>query len=223
MRKVKVIGGFGEKKSNRGTQWYLQDRIYDTEGISTALSSFKSDYWIFIRKEDNMDNKRKIEKVGNISPSGHHNGDVYSTKGISRTVCARDWKDPVKIIENKEDDRSIKKVGNYSPSNHHGKNVYSDKGLSPTLCGQSVYKNGLNIQTDEKDQEFRIRKLTPLECERLQAFPDNWTKYGKDGEIISNTQRYKCCGNAVTTTVITWIADEMFKNLTEEEKKELDL
>ena len=73
------------------------------------------------------------------------------------------------------------------------------------------------------DKDFRIRKLTPLECERLQAFPDNWTKYGKDGEIISNTQRYKCCGNAVTTTVITWIADEMFKNLTEEEKKELKL
>ena len=55
-----------------------------------------------------------------------------------------------------------------------------------------------------------IRKLTPLECERLQGFPDNWTKYGKDNEIISDTQRYKCCGNAVTTNVITAIVDEMF-------------
>lgn len=67
--------------------------------------------------------------------------------------------------------------------------------------------------------DFRIRKLTPLECERLQAFPDNFTKYGKDGEEISNTQRYKCVGNAVTTTVITYLADEMFKHL-EEEKEE---
>lgn len=55
-----------------------------------------------------------------------------------------------------------------------------------------------------------VRKLTPKECERLQAFPDDWTKYGKDGELISDTQRYKCCGNAVTTNVITAIVDEMF-------------
>lgn len=62
----------------------------------------------------------------------------------------------------------------------------------------------------EMDKEYRIRKLTPVECERLQGFPDDWTKYGKDGELISDTQRYKCCGNAVTTTVITAIIDEMF-------------
>lgn len=51
-----------------------------------------------------------------------------------------------------------------------------------------------------------IRRLTPMECERLQAFPDNWTKYGIDTNDkiieISDTQRYKMCGNAVTTNVI---------------------
>lgn len=52
---------------------------------------------------------------------------------------------------------------------------------------------------------FYIRKLTPIETERLQGFPDNWTKTGADGTEISNTQRYKCCGNAVTTNVITYI------------------
>jgi len=46
----------------------------------------------------------------------------------------------------------------------------------------------------------KIRMLTPLECERLQGFPDNWT----DG--ISDTQRYKCIGNAVTVPVIEYIA-----------------
>ena len=58
-----------------------------------------------------------------------------------------------------------------------------------------------------------VRKLTPVECERLQGFPDNWTKYGKDDELISDTQRYKCCGNAVTTNVITAIVDEMFEGV----------
>lgn len=59
-------------------------------------------------------------------------------------------------------------------------------------------------------RDFRIRRLTPIECERLQGFPDNWTKYGKDNEPISDTQRYKCCGNAVTTNVIAAIIEEMF-------------
>ena len=58
--------------------------------------------------------------------------------------------------------------------------------------------------------DIGLRKLTPCECERLQGFPDDWTKYGKDDELISDTQRYKCCGNAVTTNVITAIVDEMF-------------
>ena len=59
---------------------------------------------------------------------------------------------------------------------------------------------------------LRIRRLTPVECERLQAFPDNYTKYGADGSLISDTQRYKCIGNAVTTTVITAIINEMFSD-----------
>lgn len=42
----------------------------------------------------------------------------------------------------------------------------------------------------------KIRRLTPLECERLQGFPDDWTA----GE--SDTQRYKMCGNAVTVNVV---------------------
>lgn len=45
-----------------------------------------------------------------------------------------------------------------------------------------------------------IRKLTPLECERLQGFPDGYT------DILSDTQRYKCLGNAVTVPVVQYIA-----------------
>ncbi len=52
----------------------------------------------------------------------------------------------------------------------------------------------------------RIRRLTPIECERLQGFSDDWTKYGlfEDGKVkeVSDTQRYKCLGNAVTTNVV---------------------
>jgi DNA (cytosine-5)-methyltransferase 1 len=55
-----------------------------------------------------------------------------------------------------------------------------------------------------------IRRLTPIECERLQGFPDDWTKYGSDGEVISDSQRYKMMGNAVTANVVTAIINKMF-------------
>ncbi len=51
----------------------------------------------------------------------------------------------------------------------------------------------------------QIRRLTPIECERLQGFPDNWT------EGLSDTQRYKCMGNAVTTNVVEWVVTQLYK------------
>lgn len=56
-----------------------------------------------------------------------------------------------------------------------------------------------------------IRRLTPVECERLQAFPDNWTAEGINGPI-SDTQRYKMCGNAVTTNVIQAVFERILAN-----------
>ena len=62
------------------------------------------------------------------------------------------------------------------------------KELSPSLkATRSNYK----VTTP-----FEVRRLTPIDCERLQGFPDNWT------EGVSERQRYKQCGNAVTTKVI---------------------
>jgi len=52
---------------------------------------------------------------------------------------------------------------------------------------------------------FRIRRLTPTECERLQGFPDNWT------EMLSDTRRYKAMGNAVTVNVVEAIGKELIK------------
>ena len=59
-------------------------------------------------------------------------------------------------------------------------------------------------------QEVKIRRLTPIECERLQGFPDNWTAEGTDGPI-SDTQRYKMCGNAVTVNVVEAVFERILK------------
>ena len=56
-----------------------------------------------------------------------------------------------------------------------------------------------------------IRRLTPIECERLQGFPDDWTKTGKELGTISDSQRYKMCGNAVTVDVVKAVAEKIKK------------
>ena len=57
-----------------------------------------------------------------------------------------------------------------------------------------------------------VRRLTEIECERLQGFPDNWTQYGDyNGAIkpIAKTQRYKLIGNAVTVDIVELIAKRL--------------
>ena len=63
-------------------------------------------------------------------------------------------------------------------------------------------------------QNMAVRRLTPRECERLQGFPDDWTRYGmEDGEKIeiSDTQRYRMLGNAVTVPVAKWVGKRIVK------------
>ena len=62
------------------------------------------------------------------------------------------------------------------------------------------------------------RKLTPMECERLQSFPDNWTAEGIDpsGKVKPQADgpRYKQMGNAVTVNVAEWIARRVHAAMT---------
>jgi DNA (cytosine-5)-methyltransferase 1 len=73
-------------------------------------------------------------------------------------------------------------------------------------------ENGKAVLTSMHDR--RIRRLTPVECERLQGFPSGWTEYGDyDGVIkkVADTQRYKTLGNAITVKVM----EEIGKHLLE--------
>ena len=79
--------------------------------------------------------------------------------------------------------------------------VFDVRGISPALT-----RHNSNYAIS------RMRRLTEIECERLQGFPDNWTQYGDyNGTIkpISKTQRYKLIGNAVTVDIVTMIAKRL--------------
>ena len=63
--------------------------------------------------------------------------------------------------------------------------------------------------TQRETQDWVVRKLTPLECERLMGWPDNYTQNGIDDTgtpiIIAKTSRYKICGNGIVTPITKWI------------------
>lgn len=110
-----------------------------------------------------------------------------------------------------------------------GYRVYDPAGTSTTLAGEAggvgaktgLYQISKTIRSSSRgscDKKHNwdhilddsiIRRLTPVECERLQGFPDNWT------EGISDTQRYKTLGNAVTVNVIKAIGESLREAMNE--------
>lgn len=106
------------------------------------------------------------------------------------------------ICEKLEDNMSgTIRIGNVNGSTGQANRIYSVKGK--TVCmsangGGGGAKTGL-YKIDLPDGDYTVRKLTPVEAERAQTLPDNYT------EGISNTQRYKCIGNGWTVDVIAHI------------------
>jgi DNA (cytosine-5)-methyltransferase 1 len=103
----------------------------------------------------------------------------------------------------------IKEVGDFR--NDEGWRPRKD-GLSPCLATRRSSEQDISTMPPILKGSYRIRRLTPIECERLQGFPDNHTSKGiYDGEVkeMSNTQRYKQCGNAVTVDVVQAIANKL--------------
>jgi DNA (cytosine-5)-methyltransferase 1 len=76
------------------------------------------------------------------------------------------------------------------------------EGTSQTLTSQM---NG--IEPTVLTPTMAVRRLTPLECERLMGWPDNWTATKADGTPQSDTHRYKQCGNGVASPVAQWIGE----------------
>ena len=105
--------------------------------------------------------------------------------------------------------RKVFPIGNTTGSNN-------EQGQEPREQISNTLRTGYsNKRSNETyvEEGVQIRRLTPTECERLQGFPDGWTEKGmdKDGKevVISDTQRYRCLGNAVTTSVIKSVGEKL--------------
>lgn len=89
--------------------------------------------------------------------------------------------------------------------------AYSVEVTAPTLTASN--NPSRSPQSTEVTQQvaavhaaqMAVRRLTPLECERLMAFPDDHTRWRADGTEQSDSARYKQCGNGVVANVAEWI------------------
>jgi len=79
-----------------------------------------------------------------------------------------------------------------------GGGIWEETVLSPTLKATQAAPS---VTTT-----YAVRRLTPLECERLMGWPDDHTRWTDDGREQADTNRYKQCGNGVATPVARWIA-----------------
>lgn len=96
-------------------------------------------------------------------------------------------------------DKQIEMIGNWKGFERPLENVKTWEDKMWTLTTHTAkMSNGIKLVSMVND-ELRIRKLTPIECERLQTMPDNYTEW------VSDTQRYKMLGNGWTCDVIAHI------------------
>jgi len=180
------IGGYRLEWQLLNTSWFLpqnRERIY-LVGYSTNTKR----------------NWRGVFPIG-----GNNTEDFTmegSRKAVTKCLTARGQADLHSGLQ------LIKEVGDFR--NDEGWRPRKD-GLSPCLATRRSSEQDVSTMPPII-KGSRIRRLTPIECERLQGFPDNHTEYGNyDGEVkkMSNTQRYKQCGNAVTTDVVQAIAEKI--------------
>jgi len=107
-----------------------------------------------------------------------------------------------------------------SPQSHHAQMFIAEQvsfydGYNQKLDDSGIHRS-LRIGRDSSDfiaqpaePSMAVRRLTPLECERLMGWPDDHTRFKADGTEQADTHRYKQCGNGVATPVAKWVAEHI--------------
>ena len=94
---------------------------------------------------------------------------------------------------------------------NQGENARYEPVIEESHTMPSLVARGPHAVGQDYAPTLIVRRLTPLECERLMGWPDNHTAQSTNGSV-SDTQRYKMCGNGVASPVATWIAKHILAN-----------
>lgn len=229
------IGGYRLEWQLLNTRWFLpqnRERIYlvgHLAGRSRAgIFPIGSDEGDVIRTERRTSGEISTTLTANGTMT---RGDTYVQVGTCRTYNGgkefRRMKNdiaPTLLARGRRDGSGMPVIQLNSSKESNGRQpyqqnrVYDVEGSSPAL---SCHKADLMIcqrltisanSFQENNFVGSIRRLTEVECERLQGFPDDWTRWGdysgKEREI-SRTERYKMIGNSVTVDVVAAVAKRL--------------
>ncbi len=226
------IGGYRYEWQLLNTKWILpqnRERIYfvgfldaDTRSGRSVFPIRQNDILSFSKRNANQRFSQTKDYCSTINPNfGQRATDTFIAVGdfrydvgfrfrknnLSPTLKAKHSSTPIVKIKNRtKKGYKCATVGdsivfNYITANKRGR-------VGKNVC--QTLDTSCKVATLSSD--CRIRRLTEIECERLQGFPDNWTKFGLYNNQIkklSKTQRYKLLGNAITATVVSCIANKL--------------
>ena len=148
------------------------------------------------------------------SPTGRLGGDVvmerFPVDVYNGQIYSSDSPTPTMTTGTGVCNASGPKVGERPISLHATQDPITDEDVFPALgTGGSSGSGSLAVAIPNV---MAVRKLTPLECERLQGFPDNWTQIpwrNKPAERCPNGHRYKAMGNSMAVPVMGWIGKRL--------------
>ena len=131
--------------------------------------------------------------------------------------CLGNNKRPFEILfEPKSSQRNHQKSREKRQDNTTKTTSSTEKQYASTICSRD--HKGLASDSFGHDSQHavihnsKVRRLTLIECERLQGFPDNYTQIpwrNKEAKDCPMSHRYRCLGNSMTTNVIKWIGEQI--------------
>ena len=194
--KVNSLIGIGVLGNTSNTGHHTED-VLDEKGLSKTLTAASFKHPVQIATE--------VKQVGNISHSTSFGGNpqtgrVYDESGLSPTLNTMQGggREPKVLVEPcLTPDRVNKRQNGRCFKNND----------EPSFTLTAADRHGILLSNGKT---YVIRKLTPLECWRLQGFTDEQFYKAKQAGV-SNTQLYKQAGNAVTVPVVEAIAEKLSK------------
>ena len=188
-----------------------------TETVGGSVAYTKS------RRAQSVDDYETwIENVVNPTLNQFDQGDIRTTTAITQLVLFENsYRDGARIAKEQITQTLSAKMGtgggNTPMVAYFVREDVKNKNFSATPIDQSLALQTMRMSPSSHhaqtviNQNTVVRRLTPLECERLMGWPDDWTATKNDGTPQSDTHRYKQCGNGVASPVAQWIAEQLLK------------
>ena len=225
--RIYIVGHFGKGCKSKVFPIGKNDKKPAKDGQKQRnglVNAIDSNYWKGADGKRTMINT-KLKKLGNVDTKGHNSlwGRVYDTSGLSSTLNSEGGGLGAKtgLYQVGDEPRIVISEPNrkgYAEA-YEGDTINLERPTSKTRRGRVGKQKAQTIDTIMHQvtvQKTGIRRLTPVECNRLQGFPDDWNEKGiVGGEIIkmSDTQRYRQAGNAVTVPIVKMIAEKIKKRI----------